>query len=253
MRLLLLLVALIATRFAVGVPLGALGVPDLITAVVVVAALVAVYVWVGRRPPELSRPFARELGTGLAIGSGMFVLAVLIISVFGMYHLDGWGSFGGMLDALGLALMAGVFEEMVIRGVVFQWLRGRLGLWWALGISALVFGLLHLVNPGASLVGALGIAVEAGVMLGLAFVATGRLWLAIGIHTAWNFTQGGVFGLPVSGIASDGLLRSHLTGPAWLSGGGCGVEGSIITVLLGVAASVVLYRHAVKRERLWVS
>jgi hypothetical protein len=68
------------------------------------------------------------------------------------------------------------------------------------------------------------LALEAGVMLGAAYLVTRRLWLAIGIHGAWNFTQAGIFSVPTSGIAMNGVFVGALGGPAWLSGGAFGAE-----------------------------
>jgi uncharacterized protein len=97
----------------------------------------------------------------------------------------------------------------------------------ALVISGLVFGLLHVANPNATLLAGLAIAIEAGILLGGVYMLTRRLWLAMGLHLAWNLTQGGVYGVAVSGHAMDGLLESALSGPAWLSGGAFGAEASV--------------------------
>jgi membrane protease YdiL (CAAX protease family) len=69
----------------------------------------------------------------------------------------------------------------------------------ALLVSAAVFGRVHAGNPGASWVSSLSIALESGVLLGLAYAATRSLWLPIGLHFGWNFTAGGIFGAAVSG------------------------------------------------------
>ena len=79
-----------------------------------------------------------------------------------------------------------------------------------------------MMNPNATLFSSFAIAMEAGVLLGAAYVLTRRLWLAVGIHFAWNFTQGGIFGGRVSGITMDGLLESQLSGPTLFSGGSSG-------------------------------
>ena len=244
MRTFLLLLALIATQFAIVRPLDAMGVPTLVTGAVLVAVLVVLYRWIGRRPYELSGPWVRETGRGALYGFGLFTGILLIVAAFGMYHLDGYGSFAGMLNWIGFAAMAGVFEEMVVRGILFRVLEKRLGTWSAVGLSALGFGLLHIFNPGATVVSALAIAIEAGVMLALAYVATRKLWVPIGLHVAWNFTQGGLYGLPVSGISTPGLLDSHLSGPAIFSGGAFGIEGSLITVLASLVVSWLFYRKA---------
>ncbi len=84
---------------------------------------------------------------------------------------------------------------------------------WDSILSALVFGLLHMINPGATLWAGIAVAIEAGILLAAAFVLTRRLWLAIGIHFAWNFVEGGIFGTPVSGTAPSGLFQAQLIGP----------------------------------------
>ena len=65
----------------------------------------------------------------------------------------------------------------------------RFGLWGALGISALIFGFAHMINPSASIWSSVAIAIEAGVLLGAAYKYTNSLWFPIGIHWAWNFTR----------------------------------------------------------------
>jgi hypothetical protein len=78
-------------------------------------------------------------------------------------------------------------------------------------------------------------------------MVTRRLWLAIGIHFAWNFTQGGIFGVAVSGIQANGLLQATLSGPELLSGGAFGAEASIIAVIVCLAAGACfMWRASVK-------
>jgi uncharacterized protein len=115
-----------------------------------------------------------------------------------------------------------------------------------------VFGLIHLANPGATLFGALAIAVEAGVLLGAAYALTRTIWFAVGIHLAWNFMEGGVFSTTVSGThnAFQGLLRSELTGPELLTGGGFGPEASVAAIGAGVVAATVLLLLTVRRGRI---
>jgi hypothetical protein len=127
-----------------------------------------------------------------------------------------------------------------MRGVVFRILEQWLGSWIALFLSAAIFGLLHLLNPGATLLNAAAIMFEAGILLAAAYMLTRRLWLCIGIHFAWNFTQGGVFSAAVSGGASTDLLQSKLVGAEWLTGGTFGVEASAVALALCVCAGLVL-------------
>lgn len=118
-------------------------------------------------------------------------------------------------------------------------------------ISSLVFGLTHLINPQGTLEGALFIAVEAGVLLAAAFMLTRRLWLSIGFHIAWNYTQSAIFSGIVSGNdAAQGLIRSTVSGPDLLTGGSFGVESSVIALFLCTATGVVMLVMAVKQGKI---
>jgi membrane protease YdiL (CAAX protease family) len=140
--------------------------------------------------------------------------------------------------------MAGVTEELLIRAVAFRILEGWLGSWLALSASAVLFGLMHLPNPQATVLSSVAIALEGGVMLAAAYMVTRRVWLAIGIHVAWNFTQSGIFGVTTSGVDSTGYLEGHLQGPSVLSGGAFGPEASIVAVAVCLAAGLYLVRVA---------
>ena len=110
--------------------------------------------------------------------------------------------------------------------------------------SALVFGLAHWTNPGGTLWSGIAIAIEAGLLLGAAYKWSGTLWHPIGIHWAWNFTQGNIFGFAVSGNeVTDSLLLSRVEGPSWLTGDAFGPEGSVIAVALGALVSAWFIRQ----------
>lgn len=99
----------------------------------------------------------------------------------------------------------------------------------ALGLSAIAFGLIHLSNPSASTLSVIGNALG-GLMYGLAFVRTGTLWLPFGLHLGWNFVQGPILGLPVSGFDEGGLFKASDLGSALLTGGTYGPEGGLIGI-----------------------
>jgi membrane protease YdiL (CAAX protease family) len=249
-----------------------LGVPEILfsfgtgrpAAVKLAAALLGVVVAVGiyvlavrfmeRRPVvELERDGAvRGLVVGVLLGVGLFSVVIGVIAALGGYRVVGTGTVGGVVSLFAASLFAGVVEELVFRGVVFRVLEELTGTWWALALSAALFGGLHFGNPGATAWGALAIAIEAGVLLGAAYVATRRLWVPIGLHFAWNFTQGGVFGVTVSGSGEggEGLLTSRLSGPDLLSGGAFGAEASIFAVLLCLLLAVLFLRIAVRAGRI---
>lgn len=137
-------------------------------------------------------------------------------------------------------LTVAVGEEMIFRGIIFRQIDERWNTRTALIVSALLFGFIHLPNNGATWWSSLAIAIEAGLMLGAAYKWSGSLWLPIGIHWAWNFTQGNVFGASVSGnVAGGSLLEIQVNGPDIITGGDFGPEASIVAVTLGIIYTLV--------------
>lgn len=180
----------------------------------------------------------KELASGTVIGVVLFSATIGVLWTLGYYQVSGMNEWIDIFPWLVLAIISGVSEELIFRGLLFRVVEESLGSWLALAISALIFGLLHLANPNATLWGGIAIAIEAGVMLAAAYMYTRRLWLPIGIHFAWNFTQGAIFGVAVSGNEAKGLLQSTLSGPSLLSGGDFGAEASIFAVLICLAAGI---------------
>jgi len=260
MRLLKQLGTVAAVSFVGNLAIQATGGGWLATLVLGVATAVLAllaYRWIVRRTEhravaELARDGARAaVGRGLALGVTMFVAVIGSIALLGGYHVEGWGSLTGAVGQLGLAVVAGVTEELLFRGVLFRVVEERSGTWIALVLSAVVFGALHLTNPHATLWGGIAIAVEAGLMLGAAYVATRRLWLGIGLHIGWNFAQGGIFGADVSGTAAPtGLLHSATSGPVALSGGVFGPEASVPAIIAGLVMTAVFLTIAHRRGRI---
>ncbi|MGD8817558.1 MAG: CPBP family intramembrane metalloprotease [Acidobacteriota bacterium] len=154
---------------------------------------------------------------------------------------------GGILAA---SIQAGYIEEVMFRGVIFRITEEGLGSWWALAISSALFGLAHIGNPNATWLSAAAIMIEAGILLGATYMLTRRLWAVMGMHFAWNYTQGGVFGISVSGTDVQGMLVSRLTGPEILTGGAFGIEASLLTVILCFAVAVFVLRRTVRRGHL---
>lgn len=211
--------------------------------------------WVERVP---HRDFSRqrawaEVGGGLALGTGLFALAAGLVVLVDGYQVSGIRAPGDTqwAEILGMAIMSGVLEETLFRGLIFHQLERLAGSWSALGLTSLLFGMAHLTNDGATLFAAAALAVEAGLLLGAAYMLTGRLWLAVGIHTGWNFTQGWVFSIPVSGGPPPiGLLITRPVGADWVTGGGFGLEASVVTLGVATVAGLVLLRLAVRRGRI---
>jgi membrane protease YdiL (CAAX protease family) len=184
------------------------------------------------------------LAVGICIGTLLSVLAVGLLWLLGVYRIDGiasagtWGSLLGA--AVPICISSSVIEELLMRGVLLRQVARDFSRATALLISSGVFGAIHLANPGATLTVGIGLMVQAGLLLGLAYLLKGRLWLPIGLHFAWNFLQAGVFGGALSGNAVRAIVTAHLEGPAWISGGQFGIEGSLITTAVCLAGSVIL-------------
>lgn len=205
-----------------------------------------------RVPTELAlRGMGRELGAGLLMGAGLYAACELVLMALGYYRIQGLNPWRFMLPAIAMALSSGIFEELLFRGVLFRSVETWLGSWAALVVSSLVFGLTHLMNPQGTLEGALFIAVEAGVLLAAAYMLTRRLWLSMGFHVAWNYTQSAIFSSIVSGNdAEPGLIRSTIKGPDLLTGGNFGVESSVLALALCTNTGVVMLAMAVKRGKI---
>jgi membrane protease YdiL (CAAX protease family) len=226
-------------------------------AIVAIPALLLLYELVIRRLGERPRddfrdPHAlRRLGVGLGAGLLVFSVAVLIAAAMGVYRVSGEGDSSGLLAALiASALFPAVSEEMLFRGILFRWLEEFGGSWFALLLTSAFFGASHLLNPHASTIAAVGIAFEAGVMLGAAYMLTRSLWLPMGIHAAWNFAQGEIYDIPVSGMKVHGLLNARLTGDPLLTGDGFGLEASIIAIVVATLFGLWLLWLAVRRGQL---
>lgn len=204
------------------------------------------WVWLfERRKPEELNIFSapKNMLHGLGVGFGLFCLITAILAIIGFYKVESAGtSCSALLNALSFFFVVGVGEEIVFRGILYRMIDERFNTWVALLISAFIFGFVHYTNPNGTLWSSIAIAIEAGLMLALAYKYSGSLWLPIGIHWAWNFTQGNIFGFAVSGSnAGDSLLHPVVTGPDIITGGPFGPEASVIAAVFGLLISVAYY------------
>lgn len=259
-RLIKQLIAVVAVTVLGGIAaniVGGNGVLALLAGLITATLTLIVYRAVVRRTEnrpvtELSRTgAARSLGLGALIGIGLFALVIANIALLGGYAVDGFGSPGALLGLLGLMVAAAVTEEVIFRGVLFRVVEEWAGSWIAMLVTGLLFGLMHLLNPNASLFGAIAIAVEAGFMLTAAYMATRRLWVPIGLHFGWNIAAGGIFSTEVSGANTpQGLLDATMSGPVLLTGGDFGPEGSVFSIGICVLTGAVFVWMAHRRGRI---
>ena len=211
----------------------------------------------GRAPGALgfyaSTHAVKETGLGFALGAGAAVLVLAALFVVG--GLRWIGDDGSAIDwvpaglgALAILAIPAAGEEALLRGYALQALTEAWGAKWALALTSLLFGALHLPNPGVTVLAILNVMV-AGLFLGVLYLKTASLWLATGAHLAWNWCTGYLGDVPVSGLEIldaplyDGVIR----GPDWLGGGSFGPEGSLVTLLL--LSGVVVWCWRTERLR----
>lgn len=191
----------------------------------------------------------RELGLGLLLGAGLFLAVIGVLAAAGAWQLTGSNAWTAILVPLTELTLVALFEEILFRAILLRNIERSLGTWAAIAISSLVFGLAHVPNANVTPL-AIGVTIVAGVWLAGAYLATRRLWLAVGMHFAWNFMSDAVFSLTTSGHPGKGMLQGRTGGPAWLSGGAYGVEASLVTLVVLAAASVALLAVARRRGHL---
>ncbi|HUR35126.1 MAG TPA: CPBP family intramembrane glutamic endopeptidase [Vicinamibacterales bacterium] len=182
-----------------------------------------------------------EFAMGLLGGGGLVGAVFGSLTALGVFEWQGRHAFGvTALTSLSDVVLVAFFEEILVRGIVLTALERPLGSRLAVLASALLFGVAHLPNQGATMLSTLNVTM-AGILFGTAFLATRRLWLGIALHLGWNFTAGYLFSATVSGHDGQaGLFYGQLHGPDWITGGAFGVEGSVATLVALTAASSVL-------------
>lgn len=193
--------------------------------------------------PEAAAPRTIAFGSALGLLAIAVPSAVLLLA----NQLDKVPSPPGSwwaAAAIGLAnlLPAAFGEELLLRGYIFAVLREALGPRWTLISTSVVFGLLHMANPGADAQSVV-IVMFAGFFLGSIFLATESLYAATAAHFVWNWFMAAALHTPVSGIpVRSPDYRVIDSGPDWLTGGAWGPEGGFAAVL-GMFV-VLIYLHA---------
>jgi hypothetical protein len=188
--------------------------------------------------------------SGCGLGFVLVTIAVVAVALFGTlsFHLALTLHNALRIPVVLFVLLTGsLAEELMFRGYPFQRLVEAIGAGGAILVFSILFGLVHLMNPGANPWGLLN-TVVIGVALSVAYLRTRALWLPWGIHFAWNATLGLVFGLPVSGIRLFNVaLRTTAAGPNWLTGGTYGLEASLPGASVVLVGLIVVWRAPMRR------
>lgn len=190
-----------------------------------------------------------NLISGLVIGALSIGFAVLIAVIFGGLTLSFNQTAGSsaILLTLGITFLvfsvAAAFEEALFRGYILQtFARAHLA-WLSIGLTSVFFASVHLNNQNSNWISTVNTAL-AGVWFGVAYLKTRDLWFPFGLHLMWNWMQGAVFGIEVSGlkdIATAPLMRENDSGPAWLTGGDYGIEGGIACFIALISSIALIY------------
>ena len=141
----------------------------------------------------------KNLIYGIGLGVLLQSLTILVIYLNGGYSIVTLNSILFIFPPLTMAFTSAILEEILFRGILFRVIEEKLGSYLSLLFSALIFGFIHISNPNSSFLAAIGLAIQAGLLLGSAYIYAKNLWFPIAIHFAWNFTQSAIFGANVSG------------------------------------------------------
>jgi hypothetical protein len=186
-----------------------------------------------------------EIALGSAIGWAGMVACVLPIALIGglvVTVYTTWHQFALILLDFAILAIAALAEEVAFRGYPFQRLIDAVGPTAATFLMSILFGVIHLNNPGSTAASTL-VTILAGWLLSLAYLRTRALWVGWGFHVTWNVTMGILFGLPISGITNfSPVIVCNTIGPSWITGGDYGPEGSAICAVVILILLIVMYR-----------
>lgn len=187
-----------------------------------------------------------EIAKGFGIGAVFMSVVVAVIAILGCYHVIETDLNLSLISTLFLFLFVAVGEEVTFRGAVYKRVEALSNKYVAIVMSGLVFGFIHIMNDNATVWSSVAIAIEAGCMLAAAYIWKRTLLFPIGIHWAWNYFEGCIFGTAVSGSDTAKLFVSEISGNDLISGGQFGPEASVVAVVLGTALTVLFLYHARK-------
>ncbi|WP_297509864.1 CPBP family intramembrane glutamic endopeptidase [uncultured Caulobacter sp.] len=199
----------------------------------------------GRWPSELKLSHAPvDLLVGAAVGALIMALVIAALSLMGVYQISGPHG-GSPWKMLNIAIQSGMMEELAFRAILMRLMMRAFGAWPSLIAQAALFGAAHAFNPGATIVSSVAIMIEAGFLLAAFYMLSNRLWMSVGLHAAWNFTQGWLWGASVSGTPrTPSFFTSEPKpgAPEFLSGGAFGPEASLPCMIVGtLVAALVLW------------
>ncbi|HEO1172102.1 TPA: CPBP family intramembrane metalloprotease [Streptococcus agalactiae] len=194
-----------------------------------------------------STKFKRTLWSlikGWSIGFILFSISVITAYILGGLDFHSYdvskATIFYVVTLLPFWLIQSGTEELLTRGWLLPLINHRFHLAVAIGVSSTLFGILHLVNAHVTFLSIVSI-ICSGVLMSLYMIKSGNIWSVAALHGAWNFSQGNLYGIAVSGQKAGASLL-HFTvkenAPDWISGGAFGIEGSLISIFVLLAAII---------------
>ena len=190
----------------------------------------------------------KKYSLGFLIGLAMMSIIVLILLPFGYITIEknpiqpvGVSAIASVLVILFGWIIQGATEEIVTRGWLLNVLSTKYNIGVGLLISSTLFGLMHLTNPNVNYIAVINI-ILVGLFYGLYVIKTNDLWAVCGMHSAWNFAQGNLFGFEVSGldVSVGSLIDLNLVGSDFVTGGIFGPEAGITATFILLASIGIL-------------
>lgn len=190
----------------------------------------------------------KKYSLGFLIGLAMMSIIVLILFPFGYITVEknpiqpvGISAIASVLVILLGWIIQGATEEIVTRGWLLNVLSTKYNIGVGLLISSTLFGLMHLTNPNVNYIAVINI-ILVGLFYGLYVIKTNDLWAVCGMHSAWNFAQGNIFGFKVSGldVSVGSLIDLNLVGSDFVTGGIFGPEAGITATFILLASIGIL-------------
>ena len=183
------------------------------------------------------RAFGRDFWAGALWGIASLTVLMLALAAFGAFSFGSLSLHGARIFKFAFYyavffLIVAFFEDFFMRGYS-QWVLAQgMHFWPAAALLSILFGVLHLLNPGEARIGIAAV-MAIGFFFCLTLRRTGTLWWAVGFHMSWDWGESYLYSVPDSGTISRGhLLNPTFHGPAWLTGGSVGPEGSYLLFLL---------------------
>lgn len=197
----------------------------------------------------------KDFFVGLVISGLMIGTIFIIFLISGLLEIKEISWSGSSISAVfeivlwffGIGLAVGWSEELAFRGYLLQNMKDGMNLFWAILISCILYGLLHLSNPNSTILSGILIAIF-GYLRIFGWLRSGQLWLSMGMHAGWDFFQGPILGFTVSGMNTDSLIKQTILGADWITGGSFGPEAGIVVIPVIVFGLIIMYLWTANRE-----